>query len=168
MILAIEGPDASGKSTLYDALQLQCPKWTFIPRKPATKELLQVMHLWEEQQVLLWSALYNPQLTYVCDRFVMVSGPVYAGLRGQKFALQEHFLREFVHVMYIQLSLDELMKRHALRGDKLFDAKNYAQVLDNYESVVATFGKRVCRLDGELPARELAKTVEAYVALQCI
>jgi thymidylate kinase len=160
MIVALEGPDCCGKTTLFRAVSGRLPGAVFVPSLPVTRELLTVMPAVEARQLALWEHLYDPSKLYVCDRHVAVSAPVYDALYCRQAPdIAQHWFRE-VRPVYLGVPLDELERRYALRGDEYVSKTTLARTLLLYSEVLKKF--RCLRLDGTLPTRMLADLLCAY------
>jgi thymidylate kinase len=131
-IVALEGPDRAGKTTLFNALRGRVDA-VFVPSFPSSKELLPLMPLVDSRQIMLWEALYDPSKFYICDRTPFVSGPVYDKLYGRRSVISMKLLSE-LHVFYLRLSAEELCRRN--REDALFDNANYDRVVAFYDEEV--------------------------------
>jgi thymidylate kinase len=160
MIVALEGPDCCGKTTLFRALAGRLPEAVFVPSLPQSKELFAVMPAVEARQLALWDCLYDPSKLYVCDRHVAVSALVYDALFcRQAPPIADQWFRE-VRPVYLGVPLDELERRFAGRGDEYVDASMLARTLLLYSEVLKKF--RCLRLDGTLPTSMLADLLCAY------
>lgn len=78
MLIAIEGCDRAGKTTLYEQLKPLLPFATFVPGVPTPVAAKPLMRHFEEFSVAMWSALYDPKAVYVADRCPFVDNVVYA------------------------------------------------------------------------------------------
>lgn len=164
MILALEGPDCCGKSTLFAALR-KAGKLaaTYVSTMPLSKELMPVMSWVEERQVQLWRALYDPAKLYVCDRTVFTSAPVYDRLFHRPALVPPGEMQGQLLVLYMEVPLEELKRRYAMRGDVYFDAEKYERLLSIYEDVLSHFN--VAYLDGTRPVEQLMEDVYSYVGM---
>lgn len=133
MIYVIEGPDCSGKSTLYAALQRHVTaKFVYIPKLPVYP--LEVM----QRELDMWHALYDPRQVYVCDRHVITSNRVYAAYYKRP-QLPTSWLESCIRIVYLKLSAEELVRRHCIRGETVQDPQRYNEVLDLYEQMLTDF-----------------------------
>lgn len=144
MILAIEGPDCSGKTTLFKALKWM-PSYVFVPSLPFDSELKPVMHIVEKRQAAVWKYLYNKRVSYICDRHFSVSSVVYDILYNRPVFDASEWEPE-VRVIYLSVPLEELQKRYSIRGDKHFKADRYEKCLEIYKDVLKGFRHTV--IDG--------------------
>lgn len=85
-----------------------------------------------------WRQLYDPGALYVCDRFFAVSDPVYAAYHDRR-VVDYSYWYDKVCVVYLEVPTEELVHRHRLRGDELFDDAAYEQILRRYDEVLASF-----------------------------
>lgn len=148
MILVIEGPDCSGKTSLFEALKPLMPTARFIPgggHCVMTRDI-------ELRQMQIFAAMYDPFQTYVCDRFNFVSAPVYAKLYGREL-LDTSNWRDQVLVVYLDVPIHVLCARNEARGES-FDQARYEDVIRLYHEVLRGFDHVV--LDGILPVGMLA------------
>jgi len=160
MIISIEGPDCSGKSTLFDALKKVLP--AHYVRTTTTPALLAVMSDMETAHLQLWEALYDPSQLYVCDRSLFVSGLVYGKLYGRKLPDIDGW-RSRVHVVYLECLLSELEHRYRSRGDEMFSEHDFRRVLDLYREVLPLFS--YIRVDATAPIAEQTKLVYDYASI---
>src|SRR4051794_15247147 len=123
VIVALEGMDCAGKSTLLEALRPRIRAARFVQPLPLPKQLMPVMSWVEERQLALWTALYDSKTLYVCDRHVAVSAPVYDEYFGRPCVCEWRAWTQYVHVVYLAVLLGELHNRYAKRGDERFDGK---------------------------------------------
>lgn len=137
MIVAIEGPDCSGKTTLFNALVGKVAA-CFVPGLPLDPRLLPVMDAVEERQIALWGALYDPAQLYICDRSVFVSGVVYAKLYNRPVPDVSAWISR-VRVLYMCTLPQVLMERYKERGDSLFDAANFDRIRKLYNDTISQF-----------------------------
>lgn len=168
MILALEGPDCCGKTTVYEELERRWkgqPDWCFVPRLPNSKALMAVMPEVELRQAALWCALHDPRRLYVCDRHVCVSAPVYDAVYGRPCHV-DGMLVEHIRAVYFEVPGAELLRRYKQRGDDLFDAENYGKLKREYERVLPRF-QHTRILATEAPAL-LADIVERYACSEFV
>jgi thymidylate kinase len=168
MLIAIEGMDMSGKTTLFRALR-SLPELrrtaigvTFVPTMPLPRELWPAMHHVEVRQLALWDALYDPVKLYVCDRHVAVSAPVYDALHGRPMLVD---IGPWVHricVVYLEVPYETVQARYVTRGDQYFDPSKYAETKRLYTSVLARF--ECIRLDGREPVERLVRATLDAIA----
>lgn len=164
MIVAIEGLNGVGKSTLFKALQgrLAAPDVRFPVFKSLPESLVKVQPEVNEREMALFASMYEADKLYISDRFFGVSSFVYAVEKGRKFPAAVLPWVPKTHVVYLQAPLPVLVDRmheRAIREGKpetevatLFDlALTYDRVLNamGYGSV-RRFDVRG-RLDDYLP-----------------
>lgn len=142
MLIAIEGPDKSGKSTLFRELRetwaepasQQFP--VFVPGLPMDKALLPHMHWIEQRQAALWDAVYDEKRVYICDRSVFVSAPVYDQVYNRPlFNLTDEW-RQRVRVLYVDCPMRVLLARYAKEPDTVFDSALYERTVAAYWHVI--------------------------------
>lgn len=138
MILALEGPDCCGKTTMFNALRPLLPSATFVPRRKATSGAMRATDAICRSLDHAWQHLYDPTRLYVTDRFFAISEPVYAMLYEREYSTYTHWGPN-LRVVYFNVSHAELCRRYALRGDRFFDAKHYDEVRSHYEAVIGAF-----------------------------
>ena len=150
MILALEGPDGSGKTTMFRALRdfyKQCPgcsspacfngKLTFVDFPSMGAKLWPFAQQVEDRDVKLFTSLYDPAKTYVTDRFFATTGPVYARAFTRRVPDYDEWWPK-VHVIYLAAPFDILVDRIQLRRAK--DAKKAREpVLDKLNLVIKEY-----------------------------
>lgn len=133
MIFAIEGPDCSGKSTLFTQLQtIVAARFVRLP------PLKQVTHEAMQRELDMWEALYDPAQVYVCDRHVITTDRVYAAYYGRP-QLPPSWIETHLRVVYIQVEETELVRRHHIRGEIVQDPSRYSEILELYSSMLTSF-----------------------------
>lgn len=151
MIISLEGPDRSGKSTLLEPLAnaLRTPH---IIRKWVTAEVQPHLPLAETIYLQLFAEMYSPRLTYVCDRSPTVSAQVYSRVfeRQCRIDPKPWYAREVI--VYVNTPIEELQRRHALTGDDCFPAALYQRVIDTYSRVLVDY-TTIC-VDGRWPVEQ--------------
>lgn len=152
MIFACEGPDCSGKTTLFEALP-----GAKLKQPTMSPNLFCFMEEVEQVELALWESLYIGQ-HILCDRSLFVSGQVYARLYGRKL-LDVTKWRSHVHVLYLDVSLPVLFQRCEQRGDDKFDPANFVRLCELYVAEVVKWS--YCRIDG---TSSLAAQVEVASA----
>jgi hypothetical protein len=152
MLVAIEGPDRAGKTTLFQELRKLVgavrSDIVFVPALPMEASLLANMAAVERRTEYLWRQLYDPGLTYICDRHVSISAWVYDRLYGRE-QLDVSYWYSKVRMLYVYTSTDIMRGR----PDELFDAKRYDAVIGLYRQAMDVF-ESVC-IHGEEPERVL-------------
>lgn len=136
MIVAIEGPDCAGKTTLLS--QLHWPSAAFVPRRRCTVEELAAAQYTNRAIDHLWRLLHDPDRLYICDRFHAVSDPVYAPIYGRRCDDFSYWYTR-VKVVLLMPPLELLRRRHADRGDPHFDAMQYERCIYGYAEHVKNF-----------------------------
>lgn len=158
-IIALEGPDCCGKTTLWNALQGRIEA-TFMPRLPVTPDLMPHMGILQRREVMLWTAMYDPKRWYVCDRHFAVTAPIYDQLYNRE-SEDYSMWRSELRVVYLHVPTDELKRRYEARKDECFNAKNYDKLcvayltnLKKYKSVV---------LNGTMPIEVNVSAVKEFM-----
>jgi thymidylate kinase len=149
MILALEGPDGSGKTTMFRALRdfdEQCSgcsspacfngKVTFVDFPSMGAKLWPFAQQIEDRDVKLFSSLYDSSKTYITDRFFATTGPVYARAFNRPIPDYEVWWPR-VHVIYLAAPFDILVDRIQLRQMK--DLRQKEPVLDKLSLVVKEY-----------------------------
>ncbi len=139
MLVTIEGPDLSGKTTLFKRLQAEGFPAVYVGSSPSTPELLAVMHHIEAKAAFLWDCLYDPSKLYVSDRSVFVTGRVYGAVRGRPYLVDWRKWLPEVFVLYLDVPIDELERRYAVRGDDTVLVEELALQKLGYESVLPDY-----------------------------
>lgn len=145
MIIAIEGPDRSGKSTLFEQLRRSLQWARFVPSLPMSPALFKHIAEVEARQACLWEALYDSRQCYICDRSLFVTGLVYDRIYGRP-SMDIELWRPQIRVLYVEVPVEELQRRHAATGDPLFEADRYAEVIGVYNEIIQGFVH--ARIDG--------------------
>jgi thymidylate kinase len=163
MIVAIEGADCSGKTTMFHALYGLLPEGTvYVPRRKVNN-LNEVQEL-SLSAAHLWAYLYDPDKLYLCDRFFAVSGPVYDRVYGREGTPDFSEWHKYVRVVFMDPAVSELYQRYQHRGDDLFSAKLYDRVLTAYHEHVRRFVHT--RVDGCTPPSEVLRCVISWWSAQ--
>ena len=163
MILTLEGPDCSGKTTVFNALREKHPDLgVYVPSVPVPAALKPFMAQLELRQDLLWQFLHIPDRLYICDRHVSVSAPVYAAVHGRTFLCDTLHWLPYVHIVYFDLPGHELRRRMLVRGDDSVDSSMLAVIQRQYEYVLGEY-EGLLRLWADRPVDELVATVVRYV-----
>lgn len=139
-IVAIEGPDKCGKSTLFQALkQLEWPvPPQFIETPSYGKERMHVAAELSLRELEMWETFYRPDTLYVCNRHVLVTERVYSWLYNRK-VLRSSWLQEEVLVAYLDVPVEELQRRHSLCREEIQDPSKYETVRHIYHRVLERF-----------------------------
>lgn len=144
-ILALEGPDLSGKTTAFHAMQSKRLRAKFVPSLTPPSELLPFMHLVERRLAEVWRRLYDKNTLYVVDRHFSVTAPVYDVLYGRP-PMDVSVWWKQVTVAYFDVPVAELERRFRVRGDQTFDPVHYEKAKKLYETVIRKFN--YVRIDG--------------------
>lgn len=153
MILALEGPDRSGKTSVFEQLKSRVDA-VFIPSlsmPPGVPPGLLVSKLAE-----LWELLYDEEKLYICDRSLFVSGPVYAAVLGSEYPYEWARWKYRVRVVYFDAS-DTLLEMRCRATGEPFDAGELRLVRQQYSEVLKHFQR--IDLDGSRPTDELVEEV---------
>lgn len=110
MLIAIEGCDRAGKTTLFEQLKPMLPFATFVSGGPFAIEFKPIARLVEERDVRLWSQLYDRSKVYVADRCPFVSNVVYAEVYGRPPVSYPEWDSE-LRVLYLRPSIEVLKAR---------------------------------------------------------
>jgi thymidylate kinase len=141
MILAIEGPDFSGKTSLFNALKKHIPRATFVDRTPFNSKLQKYMEHVEVMQEFLWQKLYDPTKLYVTDRSFCVSSEVYSAYFCRPLLFNPSPWLSHIRVLYLDCSAKTLQARNwaSSHPDTQMDFDNvlaiYNRVLSNYDTI---------------------------------
>jgi hypothetical protein len=155
MLVALEGPDRVGKTTLFDALQGRIDA-VFVPCIPMAAELMPFVDLLEPRTVALWKALYDPSKLYISDRCPFVSNIVYAQVYGRSPRSYPDWYEE-VSPVYLRAPARVLRARPA---DAL--PQDYDAVLRVYDRVVTLFATGLI-LDATMPLEKQIGRVVQHV-----
>lgn len=159
MIVAIEGPDRVGKTTVWRALMAEAEfaGARFVPNVSADSALIgagDAVQLASEMRVdAWWRALYVPRTLYVCDRCPFVSNLVYAVVHGRSTGDRNDVLRAWADRLFIaRLDADDdvLLSRGATPTE--------VSAAFVYRSVLA--GLRSTRIDASKPRIEVVNDVK--------
>lgn len=160
MIIALEGPDLCGKTTVFNHLSV--PDAAMYPGLPMDPELLPHMAAVERRQEVVWRALYDPAKLYICDRHFVITSLVYSQLYGRPHPDYTFWYPE-LRVLYFDAPLGLLLARYKKFGDQIAKAEQYARVLELYREVLQGF-KHVA-LDATLPVHELLGLCEQFIGI---
>lgn len=158
MILAIEGPDKSGKTTLWRALKAALPSATFVGRLPLPPALFPVMASVELRDSVLWEALYDGSKLYVCDRHLAVSGRVYDAFYGRETLFDWRPWVGRTLVAFLRVDEAVLRERCRTEGDEYCLPDDYPRLCRLYDEVLADFD--VLEVSGTVD-EEVCRVVEA-------
>jgi thymidylate kinase len=129
---------------------------------PISRRLLaECMPEAEERSEFLWRHLHDSSKLYVCDRHVVTSSYVYDRLYNRAPKVEAQLWCGKLHVLYFRLPLAELLRRHQVHGDDLFDVGKYEAVLTLYAELARLFPCTV--LDASVQPDDLALAAAAAV-----
>lgn len=137
MLIALEGPDLSGKTTCFGRLRNNLDGAVFVPsiKSGRRADMSEV----ERRQEFLWRCLYDERRLYVCDRHVSVSAQVYAIIKGRKLLFDPQWWFDKVHVVYFDVPYSELEKRYRRRGDDFVAVDEIPMICTHYRKVLSSF-----------------------------
>lgn len=158
MIVALEGPDLCGKTTVFNRLVV--PDAVMYPGLPMDPELLPHMAAVEARQEAVWQALYDPARLYVCDRHFVVTSLVYSQLYGRQHPDYSRWIPE-LRVLYFHVPAGVLLARYRDRGDRIARPEQYSRVLELYGTVLEDF--RHVKLAGTEPPEVLAEECARWI-----
>lgn len=115
MIIALEGPDCCGKTTLFNALQGRI-RAVFVPKVFTSPGIFAAMSDVSHRDLDFWEHLYDSNRLYICDRHASVSGPVYNMLRGDRSIDVSLWTRRVVPIV-LNPGREELLRRFRARRD---------------------------------------------------
>lgn len=145
MLLAIEGPDYCGKTTLFAALMRET--WVGKPRMikqpDMSTRLFEHVDELERRELPLWAAIDRA----IVDRFTVISNQVYGRLYGRPL-LDPKLWHSRVVFMYLRQPLEVLIER-SVRGDKLLRAK-LERVSEAYDAAFEDWLGPKCVLTGSV------------------
>lgn len=139
-IVAIEGPDKCGKSTLFAKLQ-NCgafPGAKFIDAPSFKREQMCIAHILAARDLQMWELFHDPRQLYVCNRHTITSDAVYSALYCRP-GLRPSPLEADIGVLYIDVRTEELQRRHSECKEEVQNPKHYALVKQLYEGVLQRF-----------------------------
>lgn len=149
-IIAIEGPDKCGKSTLFAKLRdadLLFARFTDVP--PYGLRRMRIASELALRDLELWEALYDPKTLYVCNRHVIISDAVYSALYKRP-RLRASILAASIGVVYIDVPTDELARRHEECAEDVQGRDDYDRVKRQYRTVLQYFHHTVITADYDL------------------
>lgn len=154
MILALEGPDRAGKTSVFELLKPHLPDARFVPSLSMPEGV--PPGLLVSRLAQLWEVLYEPKKLYVCDRSLFVSGPVYAKVLSSEFLYNWRQWVPRLRVVYID-TLDALIEARCRATGEYFSLHRLHQVRECYGDVLREF--ECLKLDGSRPSCDLAEEV---------
>lgn len=137
MIVAVEGPDCSGKTTLWEALQGKVEA-IFVKRPPLTPEQMSRARELELEDLELWEREHDPSGLYIADRHTAVSALAYGALYGRE-PLDTSSWVPRLRVVYLRPTAAQLRARLLERGDSIADPERAAELLAAYDAAVKGF-----------------------------
>lgn len=146
MLIAFEGPDGAGKTTLFDAAKLVLPG-IFVPKRVFAPELTNIIEVMDAYCIPLWRALRDTKTTIFVDRCPWISSPVYSSMYARPNA--QLFCEEFVSdllVVYVRVPAYELIARKARTENEVLTEATANRLLTLYDRHVSNFKHIV--LDG--------------------
>jgi thymidylate kinase len=151
VILTLEGPDCSGKTTLFKQLsRILSTQWCKLQSLPLHPDLFPHMLHVEERQLALWENLYVGQ-RILCDRHVCVSGHVYGELYGRQPLRRSH-IEHRMRVVHLVPPLPILQDRFAARGDEKQTIEDLPRLVELYDK--HTRGFNCLQLNTARPMQE--------------
>lgn len=160
MILAIEGPDRVGKTTVFEELRLRMRGPVFVPNVPFDARLMPVIDLLQDRTIALWEALYDRTRFYVCDRVPFVGNIVYAHVYGRRVPSYPKWEAE-IRVVYLRATSEVLRTRPA---DPL--PQNYDKVVAIYDQVIPACAGGGVVIDASQKPIEVIREVLRYACSQ--
>lgn len=130
MLVAIEGCDRAGKTTLFEQLRPLLPFATFVPSTPCDPRLKPVMREVEIREVRLWESLYDASRVYIADRCPFVDNVVYATVYDRGPVSYPEWRNE-LRVLYLRPTVEELQSR----GGDPWDP-DYSREREIYDDVI--------------------------------
>lgn len=164
MIIAIEGPDKSGKTTLLEPLA-KALQATIVRRFSTPPELMAAMPHVEVLYLQLFGELYDPSKIYVCDRSPTLSAQVYSKVfdRPSYIDVAPWLGRQVI--VYVKTHVNALMERHAKDGDDVFPVRLYERTVAEYEQRLKEY-PAVIQVDGLWPPeRNVTIIIQKLTAL---
>lgn len=153
-IIAIEGPDCCGKTSLLKELKKMLPHLKYVSGLPLPMQLVPLMPYVEQRQEALWRQLYDPFIVYAMDRSFCVTAEVYSKLYKRPLLFDPAPWRREHVVVYLDVPSDVLRLRRERRGD-LFEPQLYERCRELYSEVLTEY--ITISVDGMLPTSELAE-----------
>lgn len=157
IIIALEGPDGCGKSTLYRRLKqlLTFDNMKFVNWGPFDRDLWDQIHKLEQRDMALFSSVYDRTTTYICDRFAVVTGPIYARVFNRPLPVYRGpWEPGGLVVCYLRVPRYVALQRMHDRGDMGVIVAHHEQIYREYEDWAAglsTHQYQTHILDGTRP-----------------
>lgn len=113
MIIAIEGPDGSGKSTVVTHLSRLLPSVKILQFRHTPAAYLEYIEDLEPVVFSLFEQMYDPASVYICDRFFSVTSRVYAEGRGGECPIDDFdaWVMPELHIILLKTPLEMLITR---------------------------------------------------------
>ena len=159
MILALEGPDRCGKTSVFKELA-KTERGVFVPSLSFPPELHHVRGLVCSRLAQLWELMYRREELYVCDRSLFVSGPVYAALYGAEFPYNWAKWTDECSVVYFDVP-NLMLETRCRTTDEPFDLEECAELKALYWKYLKAF-KRVLVVDGTRSPLDLAEEIAEW------
>lgn len=162
MIIAIEGQDGSGKSTVFNHLNRIFHGAEFIQFKETPKEYIDNIGVLEPFMFKLFEQMYDPAKVYICDRFFSVSSRVYARMRNTVSVFEDVGLDAWVmpemHVIWLDQRVEIMWTR------RLSQDENWDRVLrEAYRAIMKEINPASLHIVDTEPG--IAKTVHGVVRI---
>lgn len=128
MIIALEGVDGVGKTTIFNLLKKELDLGVrFLGNQSVPPELYPHMTVIQEREIKLFESMYEINRTYLADRFFSVSEPVYANVFGRRSLDVDAWITRTV-VFYLYAPAALVQARLLKRGENLI--KEYGQIVN--------------------------------------
>lgn len=164
MIIALEGPNRSGKSTVFRYLQSTFAGVRYVGRVPTPVTLLKHMEYVEQMQEGLFRELYQANETYVTDRNFCVSSLVYSEYGSRPSLIDVNSWLSHLRVIYIDVPVSVLQQRNneSTQPDLQVDFVRLKRI---YENVISLFHH--VRVDGNRGIGEVANDCRREIGKFC-
>ena len=162
MIIAIEGADGSGKSTVFNQLNRIFHGAEFIQFRGTPKEYIDNIDVLEPLMFSLFEQMYDPAKVYICDRFFGVSSRVYARMRMSISPLERDGLDAWTMPEMHVICLDQRVESMWIR--RLSQDENYdRQLRETYKAIMKEINPASLHIVDTEPG--IAKTVHHVVRI---
>lgn len=156
MIICIEGPDRSGKSSLLFPLAQRLGIQP-ITRLETCKTTAKCWPYIEPIYLHLLEQLIGDR-SVVCDRSMTVSAQVYSRVFDRLCLIDPTPWYERETILYLDTPIDVLQSRARVEGNDVFPLELYERTIDEYQRVLQNY--TVIRLDGMMPIPALVNEAE--------